>query len=453
LAQQQFSQETANRLLNAVYAVASIDGDKPYVKATAFAVSTNMLATSGDVTTTIAGSESEYVLLAPNDQIIRIKSVKTHPGYQRFKNYLSTLGTVRWGDFRSLDLINEYGVGIIEIDPATPLPLDPAVRRPATLDVASAEDLRRLGAGFPIASAGFPVEGIAGMTASSNSPMAILQFGHISLLLDAFMSRTDDWSQRTLIVHNLPATGGQGGSPLLDPHGKVIGIVTGGNTTRVVTGVTQKTSGDLEVDTVRIPNAALVNYAQRADVLMELIEGRADTDLERKKLYWDETAKKYVSVFEDAEKGLRTLVEGAHSVTAPTKQEIGSGTLRPRNPGRASFDSQSHNWTLQPGHLYGFIANSKDGIPIALSVKKKGTSDYLDDEAAPQQAPGLGPVPKTSSPTPTALISVSEPTEVEIDVFGILSLPAEYALHALTWDELKPTEIPSAGGSSTPEQQ
>ena len=103
LAQQQFSQATANHLLSSVYVVAAIDGDKPQFDATAFAISANELATSGDVTTAIEGHESDYALLAPDGQLIMIKSVRTHPGYQQYKNYRSTLGTIWKGYFRGLD--------------------------------------------------------------------------------------------------------------------------------------------------------------------------------------------------------------------------------------------------------------------------------------------------------------------------------------------------------------
>ncbi len=62
----------------------------------------------------------------------------------------------------------------------------------------------------------------------------------------------------------------------------------------------------------------------------------------------------------------------------PTREKVGEGTLKPSRSGSASFDSKSYSLILEPGHVYGFIANSKSGIPIALNVKRQGTSSFLE---------------------------------------------------------------------------
>ena len=63
-----------------------------------------------------------------------------------------------------------------------------------------------------------------------------------------------------LIEHSLPSAGGASGSPIFDAHGQVIALLSGGNNIASKDG--------------RIPNAALVNFAQRVDILRELIDGR-----------------------------------------------------------------------------------------------------------------------------------------------------------------------------------
>ena len=45
-----------------------------------------------------------------------------------------------------------------------------------------------------------------------------------------FMCRANDAGDQLLIQHTVPVTGGMSGSPLIDRSGKVIGIVSGGNT-------------------------------------------------------------------------------------------------------------------------------------------------------------------------------------------------------------------------------
>ena len=106
-------------------------------------------------------------------------------------------------------------------------------------------------------------------------------------LTDVFMCRADDAKDQLLIQHTVPVTGGMSGSPLVDGSGKVVGIVSGGNTDNFVNEVTVPKGGDqaantkpsdknkFEIDKMRIPSAALVNFAQRIDLLEALTAARS----------------------------------------------------------------------------------------------------------------------------------------------------------------------------------
>ena len=103
-------------------------------------------------------------------------------------------------------------------------------------------------------------------SATATKAPATLHFGFISSLTDVFMCRTDP-AHRLLIQHSVPVTGGASGSPLIDPSGKVIGIVNGGNTSVMK-------SEDSATGKTRTPNAALINFAQRVDLLRALADGQ-----------------------------------------------------------------------------------------------------------------------------------------------------------------------------------
>ena len=115
------------------------------------------------------GGNGEYVLFAPGGgkPIQLKKDVSWHPGYENFKSYRDTVGTAQFGNFNPLKLISQYDVGILTIDPNTPLPKDPNTGKPVTLDLAPQDELETLKPGDPVASVGFPTEDLAGAGVAS----------------------------------------------------------------------------------------------------------------------------------------------------------------------------------------------------------------------------------------------------------------------------------------------
>ena len=123
-----------------------------------------------------------------------------------------------------------------------PLPAEGRAQ-PATLDPATEDEVKSLKPGAPVAAVGFPIEGMTASMVVEHAP-ATLHFGNISSLTDVFMCRADDAKDQLLIQHTVPVTGGMSGSPLVDGSGKVVGIVSGGNTDNFVTEVTVPKGGD-----------------------------------------------------------------------------------------------------------------------------------------------------------------------------------------------------------------
>lgn len=440
LAEKDIPEAAQTALQDAVYLVAKKEGT---AQATAWAFAPDKLATNAHVTEALKGRENQFILIGPNKESIKIKSVQSHPGYLGFKNYKTTQGKLTWGEFTPLNVINEYDVGIIEIDPSTPLPVDPAIGKPAMLELASEDELKELKAGAAVAYAGFPTENTAGASVAIDAPPT-LQFGNITALTDVFMCRAaaDD---QLLIQHSAPVTGGVSGSPLIDKSGKVIGIVNGGNTANVLkddgSAKDEKNAEVLKKGTVRLPSAVLINFAQRADLLKDLASGAADPQLKDEKAYWQEAADKFDihSYFESAAEDFTALAAQIYGVSDGKEQEIGNATLAPRQTGVTSFVSKTYSFELEPGHVYGFMADGKSGVFLGLNVKKKGSAEFLRDEQDPK---------KTSEPelAPTVLVTVKEPTPVDIDVWSSTPLPADYVLRVYTWD--KPPADAAASAAS-----
>lgn len=456
LAENTIPKSAQDALQQAVYLVAKVENGKDVGQATAWAFGPNMLATNAHVTKEIKGHEADWVLIGPNEQRITINEVNTHPGYAKFKTFMKTVGGTAEGQFKQLNVINEYDVGIIHT--AEPLPPDPKTGEIVTLKPALEDYVEKLEPGAAVAAIGFPIEGMTATMVVTDAP-ATLHFGNISSLTDVFMCRADTPDDQLLIQHTVPVTGGMSGSPLIDKSGDVIGIVSGGNTTNVVKEVTvtkDKASADgsgekpkvnIEIDGVRIPSAALVNFAQRIDLLDDLKDGVAEAD--RKVAddwtYWEEAAKKFVRYFESAADELAASAKARYGVGETTRDKVGEGTLAPRKTGSASYDSKSYSLTLQPGHVYGFIANSKTGIPIALNVKREGTTEFLRDKADSPEAAG----PEQAPLAPTTRVTVDKETDVDVNVFGMITEPAEYELYVYDW--VKPAESPSTDTSAPPQ--
>jgi hypothetical protein len=415
-----------------VYLVARKDAGAEIGQATAWAFAPDQLATNAHVADKIKGHERDYVLIGPNGDRIDIKKAEPHPGYLEFQSYKERQGKITGGNFEPLNVINEYDVGILTA--ATALPEDPDLGKIVTLTIADEDHLKGLEPGVAVASVGFPMEGMTGTMVVAEAP-AQLRFGTISSLTDVFMCKADA-DHRLLIQHTVPVAGGVSGSPLIDSSGMVIGVVSGGNTAKALREVAQKMAEagtaeskktETQTESFRIPSAAMINFAQRVDLLDDLREGTAESELEADQAYWDQATQKFVSFFVFAAKEFASLASERYGVGDPVRKEIGSGTLEPRKAGSYSFASETHSYVLEPGHVYGFIADAMSGVRLAINVRKAGSDEFLRDAKDPRQTS----VPELA---PNAWVTVSEPTKVDIDLSGLIAQPARYALYVYDWD-------------------
>jgi hypothetical protein len=184
-----------------------------------------------------------------------------HPAYGAFNQVVADADKQASGGLlRSVDLSPAYDVAILIPDKQDGLP-DP-------LPLARDNRLATLHAGEPIVYIGYPAENLVSFDV--NAPAPTSQVGIITSVRTFFL--TADGGPAQLIEDSLPSAGGASGSPIFDSHGQVIALLSGGNNIASKDG--------------RIPNAALVNFAQRVDLLRELIEGRAEGQLDVNKQMW-----------------------------------------------------------------------------------------------------------------------------------------------------------------------
>jgi Trypsin-like peptidase domain len=201
----------------------------------------------------------------PNGREYAVIGAVKHPGYEAFQKFLAQ-DQFYVDDFRlSGGDIGDYDVAILKVAPGSNLgPI---------LELASPAELVALKPGSPLAMAGYPAEGITGAEVQARGATPIYSVGMVTALTDMFMMPADP-AHRHLVHHNLPATGGSSGSPMVGPDGKIAAFLNSGNLFSIP-GVRE-----------RIPNAVLINHAQRSDLLADLKDGRADAALATDRDYW-----------------------------------------------------------------------------------------------------------------------------------------------------------------------
>lgn len=190
-----------------------------------------------------------------------ITDALVHPAYAAFNATVAdAYKKASTGALREVQLSPAYDVAVLIPDRQDGIP-DP-------LPLAKDVTLKALHAGQPIAFIGYPAENLVSF--DTNAPTPTSQVGIITSLRNFFL--TADGGPAQLIEDSLPSAGGASGSPIFDANGNVVALLSGGN------NITSKEG--------RIPNAALVNFAQRVDLLVELMNGRASADLADNRRMW-----------------------------------------------------------------------------------------------------------------------------------------------------------------------
>lgn len=194
----------------------------------------------------------------PDYSTLVVTRVLKHPGYDAFNAWqekyfykAQTLSAAR------MEFVPGFDVALLYVDQPEKLG--------TPLTYASRESMENLKAGEQLILIGYPMEQLKGTDAARPEPTS--QTGIVTSVTTFFLSR-ENAKHDLLVQHSVPATGGASGSPMFNTKGEVVAFLNAGNII-----IYQTPDGG----TMRQPSGALVNYAQRADMLLDLAEGKADS--------------------------------------------------------------------------------------------------------------------------------------------------------------------------------
>ncbi len=223
-----------------------IDEGKPQPIATAWAVGPRVFATNAHVSLPVKqtlekGGTAYLVINRKPDLKLKVVRAVVHPKYDQ--DELNFEGKTA--------AVPAYDVGLLYTDEAAPKVFKPAARL----------ELERLDSGYRIGFLGFPMEGISGGGVDMRSPVATMQSGIVTSVTDFWLAQAR-FEKRLLVQHNMGSAGGASGSPIFNSRGEVVAILNAGN----IIGQVSFDSGKV----IRAPSAAMVNYAQRIDLLADI---------------------------------------------------------------------------------------------------------------------------------------------------------------------------------------
>jgi len=245
--------QAAETNASAVGVVMAVTPEGPRPFATAWAVKDNIFATNAHVVAgvsrAVAAGAEIYITINRQPQLrFRVIKADVHP--RAFSNQLNVQG--------KSPAVPPWDVGLLYVEG----------KAPAIMRLAGPDKLKALGSGTRVAYLGFPMEGMISGGVNTSEPVANMQSGIVTSVSDFWLGAAAP-EQCLLVSHNLGAAGGASGSPVFDADGEVVAVLSAGNITMSV-----EMEGNVP-KVKRVPSAVMINFAQRADILAELLEKAA----------------------------------------------------------------------------------------------------------------------------------------------------------------------------------
>ena len=373
----QAEEQLAARLREAqrsVYLVMARDeqGSTPF--GTAFVVGDDVLVTGAHVAEQFDTMGEGLTLVvraagAPARDIRVVEAIQ-HPHYGRFEDAWRAYGPLAagaGGASRPIVGAGGYDVALLRVAPEDAGKLGPP------LPLAADADLVTLEPGDPVGYVGFPIESAALGGVNLDDPEAQLQIGRLTALTDFFLVKSD-LADRQLLQHSLPVQGGASGSPLLDRRGQVIGVVSGGNL--------------IEIDPqgTRVPTGIGVNFAQRADLVREVLAGDAAARTAEREALWQRRLERYQN---EVDMALADWA-GSHGLTSvpPALAQVDG---RIAENARYDMPAFVHPFSVPKAGWYLFLATSRDreNIDMMLIEDTAKGPKLVGVDTSPDHYPGV----------------------------------------------------------------
>lgn len=254
--------------------------------ATAWTVAPGKVATNGHVAEMQAQLAEGQRLVLRNSRLgareLRVSKVEVHPGYTRFPE-LVQLGRIadpaNNGGMMSGEAMLACDVAIMEIAEAD------APLLGAPLELADDRHIEQLAAGAPLGFVGHPMEGFVHGGVSMLAPVPTAQQGIVTAVTGFLLE--DAPADEAMLVHfNMPAAGGASGSPVFDETGKVVAVLSAGNSYKLPPSLLAVMD---PAEAASVPRISIggVNYGQSATMVRELLEGRAEARMKTHETYWN----------------------------------------------------------------------------------------------------------------------------------------------------------------------
>lgn len=373
----QVEEQLAARLRDAqrsVYLVMARDAQGATPFGTAFVVGEGVLVTSAHVAEqfTEMGEGLTLQVRAAGSPAhdFKVVGITMHPHYRRFEDAWRAYGPLAagaGGTSRPIVGTGGYDVALLRVAP------DDAAQLGPPLPLAADADLMALEPGDAVGYVGFPIESAAVGGVNLDDPEAQLQIGRLTALTDFFLVKSD-LADRHLLQHSLPVQGGASGSPLLDRRGQVVGVVSGGNLV------------EINPQGTRVPTGIGVNFAQRADLVREVLAGDAETRTTEREALWQRRLKRYQN---EVDVALADWV-GSHGVAAvpPAVAQVDGRVAE--NP-RYDMPAFVHAFSVPKAGWYLFLATSREreNIDMMLIEDTAKGPKLVGLDTSPDHYPGV----------------------------------------------------------------
>lgn len=357
-----------------VYLVMAKDAQGATPFGTAFVVGPGVLVTSAHVAEQFnqMGEGLTLVVRAAgaSGEDVEVVDTVSHPHYEPFEEAWRSYGPLAagaGGANRPIVGAGGYDVALLKVAPADAGRLGPP------LPLAADADLVALEPGDPVGYVGFPIESAALGGVNLDDPEAQLQIGHLTALTDFFLVKSD-LADRQLLQHSLPVQGGASGSPMLDGRGQVVGVVSGGNLI------------EINAQGTRVPTGIGVNFAQRADLVRELLAGDAATHTVEREALWQRRLKRYQN---EVDVALADWV-GSHGrgSVPPALAQVDGRTVE--NP-RYDMPAFVYPFSVPKAGWYLFLATSRnqENIDMMLIEDTAKGPKLVGLDTSPDHYPGV----------------------------------------------------------------